>query len=117
MVKTQNEREKELARMVGKAIAARRKEVGMTQDGLGEKLNVGIEAVSRMERGAIMPSIPRLVEVAAALNCPVQELLLVGSDRSIDRAVQLATKLEKLSVHDQEVVMEIVDRLVQRLRG
>lgn len=109
------DREIRLARMVGKAIADRRKEIPMTQDGLGEKLALGVEAISRMERGTIMPSIPRLVEVAEALNCPVQDLLLIGSDRARDKGIQLAGQLELLSPTDREMVLEIVDRLTERL--
>lgn len=109
------DREIRLARNVGKAIADRRKEVPMTQDGLGEKLGLGIEAISRMERGAIMPSIPRLVEVAEALDCPVQELLLVSSDRATDKGIELAGKLERLAPADREMLLEIVERLSLRL--
>jgi len=116
MAKIQNKQKTQLARMVGTAIAVRRKAAGMTQDALGEKLDVGLEAISRMERGAIMPSIHRLVQVAEALNCPVQELLLFGSDRAADRGIQLAGMMDGLSTGDQEMVIEIVDRLVQRLK-
>ena len=108
-------RESDLARKVGKAIADRRKAVPMTQEELGITLNLGIEAISRMERGAIMPSIPRLVEVAEALGCPVQDLLLISSDRSIEHAMQLAQKLSPLSAQDRDMILEIVDRMVRRL--
>ena len=55
------DREEALAVKVGKAIAKRRKVVPMTQEELGTTLNLEIEAICRMERGTIMPSIPRLV--------------------------------------------------------
>jgi len=110
------DRETALAVKVGKAIADRRKAVPMTQEELGATLNLGIEAISRMERGAIMPSIPRLVEVAEALSCPVQDLLLISSDRSTDHAIALAQKLNPLSAQDRNMILEIVDRLVNRLK-
>ncbi|MGJ7553425.1 helix-turn-helix domain-containing protein [Variovorax sp. RB3P1] len=109
------DRESALAVKVGKAIADRRKAVPMTQEELGTTLNLGIEAISRMERGAIMPSIPRLVEVAEALGCPVQDLLLISSDRSTEHAMQLAQKLSPLSAQDRDMILEIVDRMVRRL--
>ena len=110
------DRESALASKVGKAIADRRKAVPMTQEELGTALNLGIEAISRMERGAIMPSIPRLVEVAEALGCPVQDLLLISSDRSTEHAMLLAQKINPLSAKDREQVLEIVDRLVSMLK-
>lgn len=110
------DRETALAIKVGKAIAYRRKAVPMTQEELGEALSVGIEAISRMERGSIMPSIPRLVEVAEALGCPIHDLLLISSDRSTEHAIQLAQKLSPLSVQDRDMILEIVDRLVVRLK-
>ncbi|WP_162588355.1 helix-turn-helix domain-containing protein [Variovorax sp. RA8] len=110
------DRESALAVKVGKAIADRRKAVPMTQEELGTTLNLGIEAISRMERGSIMPSIPRLVEVAEALGCPVQDLLLISSDRSTEQAMILAQKINPLSAQDREQVLEIVDRLVSMLK-
>lgn len=110
------DRETALAVKVGKAIADRRKAVPMTQEELGTTLNLGIEAISRMERGSIMPSIPRLVEVAEALGCPIQDLLLISSDRSTEQAIILAQKINPLSAQDRDMILEIVDRLVSRLK-
>jgi len=105
-----------LGKKVGKAIADRRRAVPMTQEELAERLGVGVEAVSRMERGAIMPSIPKLVEVAEALHSPVQDLLLMFSDRPTDKGIELAKKLDQLSPSDREMVLQIVDLLAHRLK-
>ena len=48
---------KQLAQTVGKAISRHRKEKGLGQEQLAELLKVGNEAVSRMERGTVMPTI------------------------------------------------------------
>jgi transcriptional regulator with XRE-family HTH domain len=111
------QREVALAKKVGSAIADRRKLVALTQDDLAQKVGVGIEAISRMERGQIMPSITRLVEVADALECPVQDLLLVGSDRVMDYGINLTSKLGQLTTQDRDLVLDIVDKLASRLRN
>jgi transcriptional regulator with XRE-family HTH domain len=111
------QREVALAKKVGNAIADRRKLVALTQDDLAQKVGVGIEAISRMERGQIMPSITRLVEVADALECPVQDLLLVGSDRVMDYGINLTSKLGQLTTQDRDLVLDIVDKLASRLRN
>jgi transcriptional regulator with XRE-family HTH domain len=53
-----------LALSVGKAIAARRQDAGLTQEQVAEQLKIGNEAVSRMERGLVMPTVARLLELA-----------------------------------------------------
>lgn len=41
----------QLAKNVGKAIGRQRNQAGFTQEQVAEHLNIGMEAVSRMERG------------------------------------------------------------------
>jgi transcriptional regulator with XRE-family HTH domain len=110
------QREDALAKKVGKAIADRRKAVSITQEELATTLDVGIEAISRMERGVIMPSITRLVEVAEALDCPVQSLLNVGSDRAVDYGIQLAKLLNQIKPKDREVLLSIVEQLITKFK-
>jgi len=60
---------------MGEIIAARRKDLGMTQKELAEKMNVTDKAVSKWERNLSCPdvgSIPRLAEV---LGLTVAELM------------------------------------------
>lgn len=59
----------------GKFIAELRKEKGMTQEMLGEKLGVNSRSVSRWENGHSMPDISLLLELAEELGVTVQELL------------------------------------------
>lgn len=108
--------EKALGQRVGRAIAERRKAQGITQEAMAEKLGLGLEAISRMERGTIMPSIPRLVEVAEVLKCPVQELLVVGSDRAIDHSIQLTQQLGQIKPKDRELLLNILGQLTTRLK-
>lgn len=63
--------DKELVRFVGKAIASRRVQAGLTQEEVAEVLGIGNEAVSRMERGTVMPTVGRLVALAEIFGCGV----------------------------------------------
>ncbi len=65
----------ELARLVGKAIAHQRQRRGLTQEAVAERLEVGMEAVSRMERGVVVPTIVRLAELAHIFDCELVDLL------------------------------------------
>ena len=67
----------------GKFIAELRKEKGMTQEQLGDRLGVNSRSVSRWENGHGMPAISLLLELADVLGVTVQELL-EGSRREIE---------------------------------
>lgn len=60
---------------IGMFIAARRKELGMTQKALAEKIDVSDKAISKWERGNGLPDISRLEELCTALQINVNELL------------------------------------------
>lgn len=60
---------------VGKFIASLRKEKGLTQEGLGQRLGVSNKTVSRWENGNYMPDIELLVPLGEILGVSVNELL------------------------------------------
>ena len=105
-----------LARSVGASIAAMRLDAGMTQEQLAEALGIGAEAVSRIERGAVMPTLPRLFDVAEVFERGVGEVLLGTSDRSQDQARDLWEIASDLPSEDRELVFELVARLSSHLR-
>ena len=61
--------------LTGQLIAARRKELGLSQTELAEKLHVTDKAVSRWETGRGMPSVDTLEPLAEVLGLSVSELL------------------------------------------
>ena len=65
------------AKILGNYIAARRKELGMTQANLAEKIHVTDKAVSRWERGVGLPDIDNLEALAKALDVSLVSLMQV----------------------------------------
>ena len=63
---------------IGEKIAVRRKELGITQDELAEKLCISPQAVSRWENGWNLPDMDRLRSIAKVLKTSVSGL--VGED-------------------------------------
>jgi Predicted transcriptional regulators len=63
-------------RKIGNFICELRREKGMTQKGLAEKLNVTDKAVSKWERGAGYPEITLIPQLADVLEVSSGELLL-----------------------------------------
>lgn len=60
---------------IGKLIAELRRQSGMTQQALGEKLGVSNKTISRWENGNYMPDIEMLPLIASEFGITVDELL------------------------------------------
>ena len=60
--------------IIAKKIACRRKELGMTQRDLAEKLNVSDKTLSRWETGKQIPDALTLPEIAKVLNLSISEI-------------------------------------------
>ena len=64
-----------LKNQIGIHIAAYRKQAGLTQAGLAEKLNYSDTAVSKWERGESIPDVPTLVQLAELFGVRVDALI------------------------------------------
>ena len=104
-----------LAKSVGKAIGRQRQQAGLTQDQVAEHLNIGMEAVSRMERGIVVPTIARLAELAQLLECELADFLRETSPRPTEQGIVLGQKLARLDSADRALLLETFERLVERL--
>ncbi len=75
-------------RKLGRRVAEYRKARGLTQAQLAERSHVATETISRLERGAAIPSIARLASVAQVLGVELHELFrLWQPDDASDAAV------------------------------
>jgi len=63
---------------IGSFIMSRRKELGMTQQQLADKLHVSFQAVSKWENGTTYPNIEVLYELAIVLDVTTDEILIGG---------------------------------------
>ena len=66
-------------KMVGAQISRLRKEKGLTQNELGDRLGVSFQAVSKWERGETLPDTAILLDLANALGTSVDLILTGGS--------------------------------------
>ena len=64
--------------LTGRFIQACRKETGMTQAELGERLGVSPQSVSNWERGETLPDIDALIDMAVLFDCSVDALINGG---------------------------------------
>lgn len=104
------------AKELGKRIASRRIEAEMTQEEIAERLGVGIEAISRMERGKAIPNALRLLDIAEIFSCRVDELLQSASHRSQDQAAHLQQLLDQLDETDRKFILDMLESYVRHLQ-
>ncbi|MDR1530030.1 MAG: helix-turn-helix domain-containing protein [Burkholderiales bacterium] len=107
---------KGLTSAIGRAIARQRMQIGLTQEEVAERLGIGSEAISRIERGVVMPSIPRLIEFAALFDCATTELLTEASPHPNDQAERVSRLLATLEPTDRQFILEWTERLAEKLR-
>jgi len=88
---------------VGAQIAALRKARQYTQSGLGERLNISFQAVSKWERGEALPDTSILVSLAQVLETTVDNILIGG-----EKVMQYKGKL---SVKDMREGINCLERM------
>ena len=100
--------------MIGKFIAACRKEKGLTQMQLAEKLNITNRAVSKWETGKSMPDVSLMLDLCDILGINVNELLsgerITMEDyqkRAEENLMELQAKKEKVQ-GELESIMKIL---------
>jgi transcriptional regulator with XRE-family HTH domain len=99
---------------LGRRVADRRKRARLTQAELAERIGVSTESVSRLERGAVIPSLARLEAVATALGVELPDLFRVADretqkDRAIDRLLAIA---RRGSAGDIEAIADLAERIL-----
>lgn len=94
---------------MGGRLRIARRSVGLTQKQLAENIGVQAITVSRWERGATTPSLPRLRRIAELTETTVSDLVRTP-DVATDHAVELAALREELAE-----TRELVNRVARAL--
>ncbi len=100
----------------GQVIQRIRKERGLTQEQLGELVDVAPNSISRIERGLLIPALPTLVDICNALGTGADSILAsyVAVDTPI-RWTPLAEKLEGVELEKQHKIETILDCLIETI--
>lgn len=108
---------------MGQRIAQKRKEQGLSQEGLGEQLGVSRQAIYKWESGAAVPEIDKLIALSRLFGVSVGWLLGVEEPReeSVDGAAEAGAEAPpgaspaELTEAQLEMVEEIVERYTAAL--
>jgi transcriptional regulator with XRE-family HTH domain len=107
--------EHRIALQLGQALARERAKNGQTQEQVAELLGVTPLTIGRIERGTVLPTLPRLLELADLYDVPVSKLLGRSSVRAPDIAEEVADQLKRLNESDRVWVGQWLDELCKRL--
>ncbi len=107
--------EANFSKHVGDAIAKNRLGKGLTQEQVAIAIGVEQETISRFERGATLPTLSRLMDIAELLGVSLDALVRAGSARSMDVAIDLSTMLNQLNEEDRQWVRALVSQICERL--
>ncbi|MCQ2566889.1 MAG: helix-turn-helix transcriptional regulator [Mogibacterium sp.] len=91
---------------IGKYIAEKRKNVGYSQEQLGEKLGISGKAVSKWECGKSMPDVSKFNEISELLGISINELI-AGKDLSDDKVV----------TQSERNITSVIENYVRRIRS
>lgn len=101
-------KEQELAKSLGVLIATKRKSLGLTQAGLAELVGIEQESMSRIETGMVTPSLSRLLSLADALDCTIEDLLRPASSRKQDQSLVLEGLLDGLDDAERAFAVKVI---------
>jgi transcriptional regulator with XRE-family HTH domain len=113
------------SREIGVLIRSRRKELGLSQEQLSEKVGVSYQQIQRYENGGSMLNVENVQRVAKALSIPVAQLFEAPSNHSAESDLLTIASPEEKSLlkHfkeierklDRQAVVQIVRRLAAKL--
>ena len=102
--------------IVGKAIAAKRAQRGLTQEALAGKAGITPESLARMEKGVLAPRFKRLEDFAESLDCSVAELFIDPNAEAQALAAVMSELLVTLTPEKRAAVLAIVQEMVRVMR-
>ena len=97
-----------LAKRLGGNLSERRKQLGWTQEMVAERVGVDAETISRIERGAQLPSRATLDRLAVALRCSAGDLLSTEGPEAASEAATFGAWISELGTDDRAFVMTVV---------
>jgi transcriptional regulator with XRE-family HTH domain len=101
--------------LVGNIIATRRREKGLTQSELGDRLGITYQAASKWERGETLPDTAILVDLADILETSV-DFILTGGIQSMHYRGKTTVQETKDGIHALKRMGELLgkDNLLYR---
>ena len=108
----------ELREVVRKRIKVLRVARGLTQEQLCERAAISVDAITRIESGNRIPTLPTLQKLGDALGVPMADLIDIGHPEAPKQPVPLQRMVNLLEVEDvavQQAVLEVARAMLKAL--
>ena len=105
-----------LPKRLGKNLANTRKARGWTQAALAERLGMEPESISRFERGATLPSLATLEQIAAFLDTTIADLLAECPDTAYAESQRISSLMADLEPDASASVLSIIKTICTTLK-
>ena len=105
-----------LPKRLGKNLAKTRKARGWTQAALAEHVGMEPESISRFERGATLPSLATLEQIAAFLDTSIADLLAEYPDSAYTEVQRMSALMADLDPDARASVLTIVKTICAALK-
>lgn len=100
---------------IGKKIKTLRKQKGLTQAELAEKINVDSKYISRLETGISVASIATMIKISKALDIQLSDIFVVESEQEKNKIIELINlKLPKINIKELNAILDIVSGLSEK---
>jgi len=105
-----------LPKRLGRNLASTRKTRGWTQAALAERMGMEPESISRFERGATLPSLATLEQIAALLDTSIADLLAEFPDTAYPEAQRISAIMADLEPDARAGVVSMVKTVCNLLK-
>lgn len=103
---------------IGKYIAGKRKDIGMTQRQLAEKIGMSDKSVSKWERGICLPDVSVYSELCQALGITINELFAcedISQENIVQKSEENIIEIASDSKHKQKRLKSVIFILISVL--
>lgn len=97
---------------IGNRIFKKRKQMGLTQEALADKMNVSIQMISNLEHGNKAIKIENLIKISDILDVSTDYILKGTSEQGEE--IDLLEKINLLTPDDYKMVQIIVEYCVNK---
>jgi transcriptional regulator with XRE-family HTH domain len=106
----------DLAKSVGAALSRRRKSANYTQARAADALGLEKETISRIETGAISPTLHRLAQFARLYGCPIATFFSGSAAESGADAAKLAALLDGVDADGRARILRVAEEMADQCR-
>ncbi len=103
----------DIDKAVGQSLATHRLACKMTQAQVAEALGLSVDAISRMERGTISLTLPKLMMFARLYNCKLGDFISESSPIVSEQVERVGKILDTLSDDKRLELINIIEKIVQ----